>query len=76
MLVRRVATDARLVVGQVDAVVGPVLQGDDRDLRAVTDVDLDDLSARIGLDAQTLAREIVEDVASLSDGEPRSASVG
>ena len=36
----------------------------------------DAILARIGLDAQTLAREIVEDVTSLSDDEPRSASVG
>ena len=36
----------------------------------------DAILARIGLDAQTIAREIVEDVTALSDGEPRSASVG
>ena len=35
----------------------------------------DAILARIGLDAQTLAREIVEDVTALSDGEPRSATV-
>jgi 1-deoxy-D-xylulose-5-phosphate synthase len=35
----------------------------------------DAILARIGLDAQTLARQIVEDVTALDD-EPRSASVG
>ena len=36
----------------------------------------DAILTRLGLDAQTLAREIVEDVTALSDDEPRSASVG
>ena len=46
MLERRVATDLGLVVGEVHGVVGPVLEGHDRDLGAVADNDLDDLGHR------------------------------
>ena len=42
VLVRRIATDERLVVREVDGVVGPVLHRDDRDVGTVADDDLDD----------------------------------